>query len=63
MLTGEKFGRDAQKSKRWILIALGAAIFYAAFSYFCGLYKGNAITGKVTSSMMSGIAALLVQLY
>ena len=63
MLTGAKFGRDSHKSKRWIVIALCAAVFYAAFGYFCGQYRGNAISGKVTSSFISGIAALIVQVY
>ena len=63
MLTREKFGREQPKSKMWILYGLLAALFYSLFNYYCGLYKGNAISGKVVSSYVSLVGAILIQIY
>ena len=60
MLTRRKFGEDVPKSKRWILIGLMAAIFYTMLNYFGGLFKGNAISGKVASSFMNLVGAILI---
>ena len=63
MLTREKFGKDVAKSKRWILIASNAAIFYAGFNYYGGINKGNVIAGKVASSYLSLVGWFLIQCY
>lgn len=63
MLTRRKFGKEEPKSKRWALFALLAALFYALFNYNCGLYKGNAISGKVVSSYISIFVALAIEYF
>ena len=63
MLTRAKFGKVTPKSKRWILYGLLAALFYAFFQYVCGLYKGNAISGKVVSSYIAILGALAIEFY
>ena len=46
-----------------MLFALCAAAFYALFNYLCGLYSGNAISGKVVQSFTGGLACLIIHLY
>lgn len=63
MLTTEKIGKQTSKSRMWIVYGLLGACFYCLFGYCCGLYKGNAISGKVVSSYVGLLGAGLIQLY
>lgn len=63
MLTREKFGNDINNSKRWLIYALLASVFYALFNLFAGMFKGNAITGKVVGSYIAGMACLAIHVY
>ena len=45
------------------MYAILAAAFYTLFNYFAGTYTGNAITGKVVGSYLTGIACLGIHCY
>ena len=63
MLTGAKFGKQAPKSRRWIIFGLLAACFYAGFNYVGGSNDGNAIPGRVNISFVCLLGGLFIEAY
>ena len=63
MLTREKFGKDAPKSKRWIMFAFMAALLYTGYNYAGGINKLNAIATKVVSTFVSFVLVITIHTY
>ena len=62
MLTRKKFGKEVPKSRRWIQFALGASIMYTGYYYLGGINKMSALSTKVTSTFVSLIFAISIQI-